>query len=382
MTRAKYARRIQLFLLSAFGLTLLAFLMETTKLSPTERGEGSGAAGPEQPQVRVRPVRLIKFPAATDCNSPSHWDNDTFYLFNSAPSPWRSSGPDLFHLGAASETHYDKEGNGGRWIESTWKAEDGTLYGWYHNEPHPVCQSKPALTAPRIGAARSKDNGTHWEDLGFVIEAPPYPLRCDTEDKFFAGGNGDFSVIPDEKREYVYFFFSSYYPDSSEQGIDVARMRFADRDDPAGKVWKWYREKWVEPGVGGHATPVFPVRTPWHRKDVHAFWGPSIHWNTHLDTYVVLMNYAIDRDWTQGGIYVSFNHSLANPRGWNEPKEILNQKQITDDPVKDTGWYPQVVGIDKTQHQTDKLAGKVARLFIAGKSRWEILLLKPGESGQ
>lgn len=176
MTLAKCVRPIQLCLLFAFALAVLLFLTETATLSATPRGEGRGAAGPDQPQVRVRAAELIKFPAATDCNSPSHWDGDTFYLFNSAPSPWRSSGRDLFHLSPASETHYDKEANGGRWIESTWKAKDGTLYGWYHNEPHPVCPSKPDLTAPRIGAARSKDNGEHWEDLGFVIEV--LPTRC------------------------------------------------------------------------------------------------------------------------------------------------------------------------------------------------------------
>jgi hypothetical protein len=25
--------------------------------------------------------------------------------------------------------------NGGRWIEATWTAGDGAVYGWYHNEP-------------------------------------------------------------------------------------------------------------------------------------------------------------------------------------------------------------------------------------------------------
>jgi hypothetical protein len=201
-------------------------------------------------------------------------------------------------------------------------------------------------------------------------------------DKYFAGGNGDFSVIPDENRECVYFFFSSYYPNSSEQGIDVARMRFADRDRPVARFWKWYRSNWAEAGLGGDATPVFPVRTPWRRSAVHAFWGPSIHWNTHLEMYVILMNYAINRDWIQGGIDVSFNKNLADPPGWTEPEETLNQKQITNDPVKDSGWYPQAMGINRAQGQTDKLAGKVARRFIAGKSRWEILLLKPGEIDQ
>jgi hypothetical protein len=36
-------------------------------------------------------------------------------------------------------------------------------------------------------------------------------------------------------------------------------------------------------------------------------------------------------------------------------------------------WYPQVVGIDSAEQQTDKLAGKTARLFVAGVSRWEIV---------
>ena len=94
------------------------------------------------------------------------------------------------------------------------------------------------------------------------------------------------------------------------------------------------------------------------------------------------MNYATNRDWTHDGIDVSFNKNLADPPGWTEPEETLNQKQITNKPVKDTGWYPQVMGINRAQGQTDKLAGKVAHLFIAGKSRWEILLLKPGEIDQ
>jgi len=39
-------------------------------------------------------------------------------------------------------------------------------------------------------------------------------------------------------------------------------------------------------------------------------------------------------------------------------------------------WYPQVVGLDKFREETDKLAGRVARLFIRGKSEWEIVFLK------
>jgi hypothetical protein len=43
-------------------------------------------------------------------------------------------------------------------------------------------------------------------------------------------------------------------------------------------------------------------------------------------------------------------------------------------------WYPQVMGVDKARRETDKLAGRAARLFVRGQSRWEIEFLKPGEA--
>lgn len=43
------------------------------------------------------------------------------------------------------------------------------------------------------------------------------------------------------------------------------------------------------------------------------------------------------------------------------------------------GWYPQVIGTDPGGRETDKLAGRVARLFVHGKSAWEIVFAKPGE---
>ena len=49
-------------------------------------------------------------------------------------------------------------------------------------------------------------------------------------------------------------------------------MRAIDRDDPVGKVWKWYERGWEEPGNGGRVTPIFPVARDWHGADpdVHA----------------------------------------------------------------------------------------------------------------
>lgn len=335
-----------------------------------------------EPRVVVREAPPLRFPGAgleghvgeTDCNSPSHWDGETLYIFNSAAQPWRSAGPDIFHL---TETRrpvkYDNEANGGRWIEATWKNDGGALYGWYHNEPVGVCPDRKDrhLTAPRIGAVVSEDNGATWHDLGFILEEPAASLQCDTQNSYFAGGNGDFSVIADQKREYLYFFISTY-GEFSEQGVATARMRYTDRDRPRGMVSKWRNGRWNEPGVGGRVTPVFPAAVNWHRADADAFWGPSVHWNTHLHTTVMLLNRAKDKDWTQEGIYVSFNPNLAEPAKWSKPIRIM-------DPPSKPGWYPQVLGLDKARKETDKRAGREARLFVHGESRWEILFLKHGE---
>jgi hypothetical protein len=344
--------------------------------------------GEEAPVVRLREAPLVQFrgagsaspdkPGDCDCNSPAHWDSETLYIFNSAGHPWRSSGPDLFHLQADyRRCEYDHPANGGRWIECTWKADDGLLYGWYHLEPRGVCArtqtntSNVSLTAPRIGAVRSTDNGAAWQDLGIVLESLP-ALRCDTKNFYFAGGTGDFSVMLDGRKEFLYFFISTYAGEVAEQGVAVARMRWGVRDQPVGKVWKWYGGRWTEPGLGGHVALIMPAGIDWHRADADAFWGPSIHWNTHLRQYVILLNRAKDANWTQEGIYVSFSRDLANPAGWSPPQKIL------EGPGRDR-WYPQVIGLDRSKRETDKLAGRVARLFVRGQSRWEILFLRPGE---
>src|SRR3990170_8431539 len=75
------------------------------------------------PKVEIRDAPEIAFPAGTDSNSPSHWDGDVCYLFNSTGHPSRSFGPDQFHLGEARPVELDRavEVAGGRWIEATWR---------------------------------------------------------------------------------------------------------------------------------------------------------------------------------------------------------------------------------------------------------------------
>jgi len=43
--------------------------------------------------------------------------------------------------------------------------------------------------------------------------------------------------------------------------------------------------------------------------------------------------------------------------------------------------YPTIIGVDKARPETDKLAGKTARLFVRGRSQWEITFLKPTAKG-
>jgi hypothetical protein len=321
--------------------------------------------------VELRKAEPVELPGGADCNSPAHWKDGKMVVFNSMGLPVRSEGSDQFHLGHARAVFFDHYQLRTRWIESTWIDDDGTLYAWYHHEPGNVCGGK--LTAPKIGALRSKDNGGSFQDLGVVLEAPTEP-DCSAKNGYFAGGNGDFSVILDHHRKYFYFFFGAYAGDVSLQGVGVARMAFEDRDAPVGRVWKYYNGDWREAGLGGRLTPTYPAMTNWMREDADAFWGPSIHWNTYLEKYVILLNRTCcTPGWPQEGIYVSFNEKLEDPAGWSAPKKIMagGQKGFAG-----TWWYPQVMGLDAAAQETDKTAGKVARFYLAGRSEQEIVFSK------
>jgi hypothetical protein len=324
--------------------------------------------------VRIRSGSPIQLPGpGVDSNSPAHWDGDRLYVFTSWFTPRvqtsRSEGQDLFRLGMASETDMDTDSvtNGGRWLEATQKLRDGTLYGWYHNEPEGLCVGE-RLTEPRIGAMKSFDDGAHWIDLGIVLEAPAGTRDCAAENGYFAGGYGDFSVILEQSETYFYFFFSSYVSDSTQQGIDVARMAYSDRDQPVDRVWKWHDGGWDQPGVGGSATPIFRANRSWKYSDPDSLWGPAVHFNTYLQAYVMLLDRTTEGtgNWRSEGNYITYNSTLSDPESWSIPEKI----------VEGGSWYPEVFGTDVTQHETDKLAGQVARLFIYGYSEWEISFVK------
>lgn len=310
--------------------------------------------------VQVQPADPADFPALVDSNSPSYWaPGGKHYIFNSLDLPIRSEAIDPSHF-ARARAIFIQGANRWRWVESAWADPDGTtVYAWYHAEPLNVCPGKP-LTSPQIGALVS-DDGVTFRDLGIVLRSGA-KNDCNTQNNYFAGGHGDFSVILDQRGENFYFLFTNYGGTIETQGVAIARMAFADRADPIGNVWKFYNGDWSEAGLGGKITPVFAAASSWSSENPDSYWGPAIHWNTALQQYVVLMNHVGgDRLWTQEGIYMSFTPDLANPGAWTPPKKLMDAN----------AWYPQVLGYGPGE--TDTLAGAKVRLFVMGHSEWDLV---------
>jgi hypothetical protein len=227
---------------------------------------------------------------------------------------------------------------------------------------------------PRIGAARSRDGGVTWEDLGIVLEAPPGLYNCGTPNAFFVGGVGDVNVLLDHESKDLYFFFSQYSTLPPVQGVAVARLAWADRDEPIGKIQVWVNGIWRAASLGVNTgqdgtirtewiypagSPLVPVTHPWHDADPEndAFWGASVHWNTTIQRYVMLLNRTKDEQFTQEGVYVSFAAVLDDPTAWTAPQKLV-----------DGGlWYPQVMGIESGEG-SDRQASARARLFVGGRS--------------
>lgn len=314
----------------------------------------------------VPEMRMAKLP--TDSNSPAFWKDDRLYWYGSHGRIWISSGNNMFDAKYIKDIDFTYSSSPRPvWMESIHQ-EDDNIFGWYHMEFFDQVANS-SLAIPKIGATISS-NGMDAKDLGIILESS-YPFDANAQNGYFAGGHGDFSVILDKDKKYFYFFFDNYSGDVSEQGVCIARMAYEDRHNPVGNVYKFYKGGWNENGLGGKVTPFFRVYRSWSYADPDAFWGPAVHWNTYLNCYVMLLNRAQGRPgWSQEGVYISFNKDISDPYGWSEPKKILDKTQFD-------GWYffyPQVMGLK--HGETDREVGSVARLFVAGVSRWEIEFVK------
>jgi len=339
------------------------------------------------PRATLTPATPLLLPGNVDSNSPLVWDIEDgqrrlFALTSHSGQPRIASGTALDRLGAPAEISLLPHPGYGVWMEAVVTDEVETWYGFYHNEWPATSCGRDDRFVPRIGAARSTDRGRSWQDLGTVLQASQSTTACDSQNGYLIGGVGDLSVMLDRDKNYLYIFYSQYQRQRESQGVAVARMLWADRDRPAGRVAIW-REGTFEPNAGRlafspllpgamrrklewtypAASPLVAATEAWHDGDgkVNAFWGPSVHWNTALEQYVMLLNRAKDENYGMEGVYVSFAPSLDDPQLWSVPQKLLAGGK----------WYPQVVG-STLGTGTDKLAGASARFFMSGRSDWMI----------
>lgn len=344
-------------------------------------GEPDGFVGPVPRATLLRATPLV-LPRPADSNSPVVWgDADGLgrihVLTSVAGAPSLSIGARLGDLRVEAPLTIQGT-SGGVWIEAVVPDDQGRWYGFYHNEVTAQSCGDPTRMSPRVGALRSDDEGRSWQDLGVILALPEQFARCDTRNRYFNGGVGDFSVALDANASDLYIFYSQYPAQLEAQGVAVARLLWADRDAPVGRVSVWQSGVWMPaervPGGdeenpdddGWHypvATPILPAQDSWHdeNEEVDAFWGPSVHWNTSVRAWVMLLNRASDVEWTQEGVYVAYARSLEDPRRWSPPQKLLDGGN----------WYPQVIGLEQGQG-TDKLAGPVARFFMSGTSNYLI----------
>jgi hypothetical protein len=319
------------------------------------------AQPPRVPRARLVSAPRLELPARIDSSNPAAWSlvegaQRLFVISSWGGIPVRSAGSSLESLRNDGLVAFTSHPGHGVWIESIIPADDGTWYAYYHHERAADLCGRPDRQLPRIGALRSTDLGRTWDDLGIILDVPDDSSACESANRFVLGGVGDVTAALDPDTRDIYLYFSQYVRDAQSQGVAVARLAWADRDAPVGKVSVWNDGAWL---ADGHGTPLVRVRQPFHDRSTAAdvFWGPSIHWNTHLERYVMLLNRARDDQFNQDGIYVSYSPTLTDPSQWTAPAKILDGG----------GWYPQVIGMESGTG-TDRRAGRRARFFLTGRS--------------
>jgi len=300
--------------------------------------------------------------------------------------------------------------HGAIWFETVYqdvKDKSGrTLYALYHNENYPstlpydsttgegyIDENWPeglrgpttAAAVPRIGIMKSQDGGKSWQDKGVVIEdlQSRMILKPHNNSLTFAGGVGDPSCV--RQGDYLYIFFGEYsYPETysesaysqsvewSGQCISMARIAVKDLDAPTGKAMRWngsaFSASYHEPGKpikslqiserdgGGAASVAY--------KKFH--WGPSVSWNTYLNSWVMLMAKADSTQWRGSELYISFNphEDLGagdNSQEWSKPQLLVSRPgHIL--------WYPSLQPLNSEEdiqnRYTSTRLGKKARFFF------------------
>lgn len=300
--------------------------------------------------------------------------------------------------------------HGAVWFETVYQWPNDktgrTLYAVYHNENYPATlpydpktgegyknekwpQGLTGPTSPaavcRIGIMKSTDGGRSWANKGLFLEdrQPRMILKPYNKSNTFAGGVGDPSAVA--SGDYLYLFYGEYgYPgDYNEktydpekewagQCISVARIRLADLDNPVGKARRWDGRGFNIPadGVGKPIAALQIPRGAGGGPASHApggfHWGPSVSWNTYLNSWVMLMGKTTGPSWAGSSIHISFNPNkdlgeALQSQMWSKPKLLFERPGYF-------LWYPSLQPMntpdDIANKHTCLRLGKRARLFV------------------
>jgi hypothetical protein len=304
---------------------------------------------------------------------------------------------------------YENGLHGAVWFETVYKdskdSTDNTLYSLYHNENYPanfpfreetgegysivnwpvgLLGDTTEAAVCRIGIMKSTDAGRTWVDKGIILEdkQPRMILKPDNTSVDFAGGVGDPSAVV--SGDYLYIFYSEYgYPGNyneksydpvlewAGQCISVARIPLKELDNPAKKARRWDGHSF-NVSYDGVGKPIKSLQIPLEEgggptssAKAKYYWGPSVSWNTYLQSWVMLMARAEAPKWEGSAIFISFNKNPdlgkgSNSQDWSEPQLLLEKKG-------DVIWYPSLQPTSKPEDIRNRYTclrmGKRARLY-------------------
>jgi hypothetical protein len=304
--------------------------------------------------------------------------------------------------------------HGAVWFETIYQDKNDrsgkTLYALYHNENYPqtypfnkttgkgyidykwpegLTGKTTAAAVCRIGIMKSINGGHSWENKGIILEdnQERMILKPHNNSVTFAGGVGDPSAVA--SGEYLYIFYGEYgYPDKYDsvkydsqkehagQCVSMARIKLSDLDQPAGKAKRWDGNNYTI-AYDGIGKPIQSLQIPnteggGPTSDFKSkyYWGPSVSWNSYLNSWVMLMAKSEGPSWKGSSIYISFNNNEIlddySSQQWSKPQLILTKPGSTI-------WYPALQPIGDVNAVAKKLTtfnlGEKARLFYKDQTK-------------
>ncbi|BEJ06166.1 hypothetical protein CcaverHIS641_0306880 [Cutaneotrichosporon cavernicola] len=229
-------------------------------------------ASPHVTDYSVSAGRIGEWTHPDDTPAMSFLDSDGTYYYQSSDASYGITqtrqwhfwtGADMDHSAEAPISHAKNYCDlMGLWVDP----DSGDWFGLIHNEFTPA-PFGDRMHFDAIDLAVSKDHGATWDIRQHIITSPYDTIRNDTTtfpgDTYYWGA-GDQRFLADIRSGYFYIWYGSRVVDKGTNGTwhgfgwHVARARM-DRKLEAGSWSKFYDGKWIEPGLGGKESSLFPI---------------------------------------------------------------------------------------------------------------------------